>query len=64
MVLLSGSAILTEDRIERAARVRHSTLVMVLTLLEGHEMAGHTDLGHYYLNNMGRAFCLHVAGLA
>lgn len=63
LVLLSGSRILTADRIERTARVRRSTVDMVLMLLESYEMLGHTQLGHYWLTEMGRPFCLQLMGL-
>jgi predicted transcriptional regulator len=64
LVLLSGSGLLTAHRIERTARVRSSTVSMVLMLLEGHDLLGRTALGHYWLTDMGRAFCLQVMGLA
>lgn len=64
LVLLSGSMLLTADRIESVARVRRTTLSMVLMLLEGHDLLGRTGLGHYRLTDAGRAFCLQLAGLA
>lgn len=64
LVLLSGAPALSERAIESVARARHSTLTMVLTTLEAHDLLGRTELGHYWLTGMGRAFCLQVTGLA
>jgi hypothetical protein len=64
LVLLSGSRIMTADRIEQTARVRRSTADMVLMLLESYDLLGRTDLGHYWLTSMGRHFCLQLLGLA
>jgi hypothetical protein len=64
LVLLSGSRLMTKDRIEAVAGVRRTTVSIVLMLLEGHELAVHTSLGHYWLTSMGRSFCMEVVGLA
>lgn len=64
LVLLSGSRLMTKDRIEKVARVHRSTASIVLMLMESHDLAGRTALGHFWLTDMGRSFCMEVVGLA
>jgi hypothetical protein len=64
LVLLTRSSILSKRRIGNAARTSDTTVSMVLMLLEGQGLAGHSPLDHYFLTCTGRNACLQILGLA
>jgi hypothetical protein len=63
LVLLSGAPTMSAYVIDEVARVRGTTVHIVLDLLAAHDLVGQTGLGHYWLTEVGRAFCLQVVGL-
>jgi predicted transcriptional regulator len=64
LVLLSGAAALSARDIDKVARVRGTTVFMVLDLLAAHDLVSQTELGYYWLTQVGRAFSLQIVGLA